>query len=78
MRTIRFMVCEAIAIAVGVASSLAATSVRFAGESLTPAFRVIPITAATVAVILPICSSGIRDDGIVAGLALKKGRLTIR
>ena len=54
MRTIRFLVCEAIAIAVMVVSSLAATSLPFAAESLTPAFRMIPITAATVAVILPI------------------------
>jgi hypothetical protein len=58
MRAIRFIVCEAIAIAIAVVSSLAATSVRFGAESLTPAFQVIPITAATVAVILPILFFG--------------------
>lgn len=58
MRAIRFIVCEAIAIAITVVSSLAATSVRFGAESLTPAFRVIPITAGTVAVILPILFFG--------------------
>jgi len=54
MRAVRFVVGEVIAIAVAVVSSLAATSARFGAENLTPAFRVIPITAATVAVILPI------------------------
>ena len=52
MRTVRFILFETIAIAVMVASA------RFAPENLTPAFRVIPVTAATVAVILPILFFG--------------------
>ncbi len=52
MRTVRFIVSETIAIAVMVASA------RFALENLAPAFRVIPVIAATVAVILPIVFFG--------------------
>jgi hypothetical protein len=58
MRTVRFIVAETIAIAVMIASALAGVSVRFAAENLTPIFRVIPVTAAAVAVILPILFFG--------------------
>jgi hypothetical protein len=54
MRLARFIVCEAIAIAVLVISVAAGISERFAAESLTPIFRVLPVTAAIVAAILPI------------------------
>ena len=61
MRAIRFLVCEAIAIAITVVSSLAATSVQFGAESVAPAFQAIPITAATVAVIPADSFFGNRD-----------------
>jgi hypothetical protein len=54
MRLARFIVFETIAIAVLFISVVAGVSERFVAESLTPLFRVLPITAAIVAAILPI------------------------
>ncbi|HVF71164.1 MAG TPA: hypothetical protein VM940_06115 [Chthoniobacterales bacterium] len=54
----RFLVAEAFAIAVMMASVVAGVSARFAADSLTPIFKVLPITAAVVAAILPIVFFG--------------------
>jgi len=58
MRLTRFIAFETISIAVLLLSILAGISQRFAAESLTPIFRVLPITAAAVAGILPILFFG--------------------
>jgi hypothetical protein len=58
VRLARFIAGEAIAIAVLVLSVLAGISERFAAETLTPVFRVLPITAACVAALLPILFFG--------------------
>jgi hypothetical protein len=49
-----FIASETFAIGIFVASVLAGISERFASESLTPIFRILPITAAAVAALLPI------------------------
>jgi len=54
LKMLRFAVFEVLALGIMVASALAGVSARFAAESLTPLFRVLPISAAIVAVILPI------------------------
>lgn len=55
-RTFRrwFLVAETLSVAVMIGSILAGISERFASESLTPLFRVLPVAAAIVAGILPI------------------------
>jgi hypothetical protein len=58
LRLARFIAFETVAVAVLVASILAGISARFAAESLTPLFRVLPVTAASVAAILPILFFG--------------------
>jgi hypothetical protein len=58
VRMARFIVCEAVAIAVMVFSALAGISARFAAENFTPVFRVLPVSAAVVAVVLPIIFFG--------------------
>lgn len=58
VRMLRFIVCEAVAIGIMVGSALAGLSARFAAESFTPIFRVVPIGAAIVATILPILFFG--------------------
>jgi hypothetical protein len=58
VRTARFIVCETIAVAIMVASALAGVSARFAADNLTPIFRVLPVSAAIVAAILPIIFFG--------------------
>jgi hypothetical protein len=55
---LRFIVSEAIAIGVMVASALAGISARFAAESLNPILRILPVSAAVIAVILPIIFFG--------------------
>jgi len=49
---------ETFAIGLMVASIVAGVSARFADEALTPIFRVLPITAAVAAAILPILFFG--------------------
>ena len=51
---LRFAICEVLALGIMVASALAGISERFTAESWTLLFRVLPIGAAVVAVILPI------------------------
>jgi hypothetical protein len=58
VRTVRFIICEAVAIAVMVGSAVAGISERFAAENFTPLFRVLPVSAAVVAVVLPIIFFG--------------------
>ena len=58
VRLARFIAFETVAIAVLLFSVVAGISERFAAESLTPIFRVLPITAAAVAAILPILFFG--------------------
>jgi hypothetical protein len=58
LRMLRFIVFEMIAIGVTVASAIAGISIRFATESLTPVFRVLPVGAAVIAAILPIAFFG--------------------
>jgi hypothetical protein len=62
-RTLLFIVLEGFALLVMVVSAIAGISARFAAESWTPIFRVLPITAAAVAVILPIFFYGKRPRG---------------
>jgi len=57
-RWARFVAVEMFAIGVMTASVLAGVSERFTSESLTPIFRVLPITAAVLAAILPILFFG--------------------
>jgi hypothetical protein len=54
VRALWFIVFETVAIGVMAASIVAGISARFAAENLTPLFRILPISAAIVAVILPI------------------------
>jgi len=58
LRMLRFIVLEMIAIGVTVASAIAGISIRFAAESLTSVFRVLPVGAAVIAAILPIAFFG--------------------
>jgi ABC-type lipoprotein release transport system permease subunit len=58
LRATRFIAFEAIAIAVLVLSVVAGISERFAAESLTPIFRMLPVIAAGVAALLPILFFG--------------------
>jgi hypothetical protein len=58
VRLARFIAFETIAVTVLVASIVAGISARFAAESLTPIFRVLPVMAASVAAILPILFFG--------------------
>jgi hypothetical protein len=58
LRLARFIAFETVAVAVLIASILAGISARFAAESLTPLFRVLPVMAASVAAILPILFFG--------------------
>lgn len=58
MRFLRFLVLEAIAVVIAIASVAAGISQRFADEAYTPAFRVLPICAAAAAAILPILFFG--------------------
>jgi hypothetical protein len=58
LRMLRFVAFETIAIGVMIVSAFAGISSRFAAESLTPIFRVLPVSAAIVAVILPIVFFG--------------------
>jgi hypothetical protein len=58
VRMVRFIVCEAVTIAVMVGSAVAGISERFAAENFTPVFRVLPVSAAVVAVVLPIIFFG--------------------
>jgi hypothetical protein len=53
-----FMVVESIAGGLIVASILAGLSLRFASESWTPVFRVLPVGAAIIATIVPILFYG--------------------
>jgi hypothetical protein len=53
-----FIVLETMAIGVTIASAIAGISIRFAAESLTPVFRILPVGAAIVAAILPILFFG--------------------
>jgi hypothetical protein len=55
---VRYIICEAVAIAVMVGSAVAGISERFAAENFTPVFRVLPVSAAVVAVVLPIIFFG--------------------
>jgi hypothetical protein len=50
----RLVAAETFAVAVTIASVVAGISARFAAETFTPIFRVLPISAAVVAAILPI------------------------
>jgi hypothetical protein len=52
------MAGELFAIGVMIASIVAGISARFANDSLTPIFRVLPISAAVVTAILPIVFFG--------------------
>jgi hypothetical protein len=66
VRMLRFIACEAVAIGIMVASAIAGLSARFATETLTPFFRILPITAAAAATIIPILfygSAGRRPRG---------------
>lgn len=56
-----FLVAEALSLAVLFGSVAAGISERFAAESLTPVFRVLPIAAAIVAGVLPILFFGNRQ-----------------
>jgi hypothetical protein len=58
IRMARFVVAETVVIALMIGSVVAGVSARFAHESFTPIFRVLPITAAVVATILPIIFFG--------------------
>jgi hypothetical protein len=58
LRFARFIVFETLAVTILVASILAGISARFAAESLTPLFRVLPVVAASLAAILPILFFG--------------------
>jgi hypothetical protein len=58
MRMMRFVAAETFAVAVLLVSVVAGISERFAAEALTPIFKVLPITAATVAALLPILFFG--------------------
>ena len=58
IRWARFMAGELFAIGVMIASIVAGISARFANDSLTPIFRVLPISAAVVTAILPIVFFG--------------------
>jgi uncharacterized BrkB/YihY/UPF0761 family membrane protein len=58
LRMLYFIILEALAIGLMITSAVAGISSRFAAESLTPIFRVLPISAAIVAVILPIIFFG--------------------
>ena len=58
LRMLRFISFETIAIGVAITSAIAGISSRFAAESLTPIFRVLPVGAAIVAVVLPIVFFG--------------------
>lgn len=53
-----FIALETIAIGATIGSALAGISTHFAADSLTPIFRVFPIGAAIVAVILPVIFFG--------------------
>jgi hypothetical protein len=53
-----FIALETMAIGVTIASAIAGISIRFAAESLTPVFRILPVGAAVVAAILPILFFG--------------------
>jgi hypothetical protein len=57
-RMLRFITFEIVTVAITVISALAGISTRFAGDTLTPLFRVLPIGAAMTAVILPILFFG--------------------
>lgn len=58
VRMLRFIACETVAIGIMVASVIAGLSTRFATETLTPLFRMLPITAAAAATIIPILFYG--------------------
>src|SRR5687768_16738050 len=58
MRLVRFILAESLAVTVLAGSVMAGLSERFAAESLTAVFRVVPILAAAVATILPILFFG--------------------
>ena len=60
LRRIRFIICEALALAVMVASVGAGVSERFASDAFTPLFRILPIAAAAIATVLPILFFGHR------------------
>jgi hypothetical protein len=53
-----FLFVESIAVSAMIVSILAGFSLRFASESWTPAFRVLPVTAAIIATVLPILFYG--------------------
>ncbi len=53
-----FIAFETLAICITVGSALAGISTRFAEESLTPIFHLLPIGAAIVVVILPVIFFG--------------------
>jgi hypothetical protein len=57
-KLVLFLVAESVAIAILIVSVLAALSLRFASESWTPVFRVLPVGAAIVATVLPIAFYG--------------------
>jgi len=58
MRIVRFVAAETLAVGILMASIIAGVSARFAVESLTPIFRILPIIAAAAAAILPILFFG--------------------
>ena len=58
VRFVRFIVCEMIAILILVATVVAGLSARFAAESYTPVFRILPIIVAIVAAIIPVLFYG--------------------
>jgi hypothetical protein len=53
-----FLVVESIAGGLILASILAGLSLRFASESWTPVFRVLPVSAAVIATVVPILFYG--------------------
>jgi hypothetical protein len=58
MRKLRFFILEIIAVTITVLSVVAGISTRYLDDALTPVFRVLPISAATAAVVLPILYFG--------------------
>ena len=53
-----FLAVESVAVLVMTVSILAGLSLRFSSESWTPVFRVLPVTAAVIAALLPILFYG--------------------
>jgi hypothetical protein len=58
VRLLYFIILEGVVIGLMIISAMAGISSRFAEESLTPIFRVVPVSAAIVSVILPIIFFG--------------------